>query len=84
MSRRRSTLSPDEMGARNVEMATREPKPSSQAKDDARAQAILGGIYPTDAAELARAARCVRRIVPSHAPELLEALDLNNPEGTTQ
>jgi hypothetical protein len=84
VTRRVSTLSPDEMGARNVEMADMPPKVSSLAKDDARALHILGGIYPAEATELDRAARCVRRIAPDHAPELLEALDLHNPEGTTK
>ncbi len=84
MTRRKSTISPDEMGTRNIEMADRPPKVSSLAKDDARALAILGGIYEADDKETALAARCVRRIAPIHAPELLEALDLHNLEGITQ
>jgi hypothetical protein len=84
VTRRRSTPSSDEMGDRNIEMATREPKVGAQAKEDARAIHILGGLYPTEATELARAARYVRRIAPNHAPEILAALDLHNLEGTTR
>jgi len=84
MTRRRSTISPEEMSARNIEMADRPPKPTSQAIEDARALHILGGIYDADEDEQARAARCVRRIAPDHAPELLEALDLHKLEGTTR
>ncbi len=84
MSRRRSTISPEEMGDINIDMAAKVPKVTSQAKEDARALHILGGIYDADTAELARAARCVRHIAPNHAPELLEALDLHNLEGTTR
>lgn len=76
MSRRRSTISPDEMGARNVEMAARAPKATSQAKEDARTLHILGGIYEFEAEELAAAARTVRRIAPVDAEVILDALGL--------
>jgi hypothetical protein len=77
MSRRTSTISPSEMSSRNIEMAARPPKLTSQAKEDARAMHILGGIYEAEAEELARAARTVRRIAPQHADELLDALGLD-------
>lgn len=76
MTRRKSTISPGEMGDRNIEMATRTPTVSSQAKEDARALHILGGIYPAEAEELASAARTVRQLAPDHAPELLDMLGL--------
>jgi hypothetical protein len=65
------------MSTRNVEMAARPPKPSTQTKDDARALHILGGIYDADAAELARAARCVRRIAPADAGVIIDVLGLS-------
>jgi hypothetical protein len=76
MSRRRTTYSPDEMSACNIEMADRVPKATSQAKDDARALHILSGIHPADDEELARAARTVRRIAPADAEVILDALGL--------
>lgn len=77
MTRRRSTPSPDEMGDRNIEMASRAPKAGTQAKEDARAIHILGGIYPAEAQELARAARTVRRIAPADTEVILDALGLS-------
>jgi hypothetical protein len=76
VSRRRSTISPSEMSSRNIEIAARPPKPTSQAKEDARAMHILGGIYEADDAELAAAARTVRRIAPADADVILDALGL--------
>ncbi len=76
MSRRRSTLSPAEIGTINIEMADKAPKATSQAKEDARTLHILGGIYEADAEELARAARTVRRIAPADAEVILDVLGL--------
>ncbi len=76
MSRRRTTFSPDEMSSRNIEMASRAPKASSQTIEDDRALHILGGIYEADAEELARAARTVRRIAPADAEVILDVLGL--------
>lgn len=67
MSRRTSTLSPAEMSTRNIEMAVRPPKVSSQTKEDARALHILGGIYEPEAEELAAARHNVRRLANKHA-----------------
>jgi hypothetical protein len=77
VSRRKPTISREAMGDINIEMAARPPKATSQAKEDARAMHILGGIYPAEAEELASAARTVRRIAPQHADELLDALGLD-------
>jgi hypothetical protein len=64
------------MGDRNIEMASKPPKATSPAKEDARALHILGGIYEADAEELARAARTVRRIAPTDAEVILDVLGL--------
>lgn len=78
MSRRRATFSPDEMNARNIEIAARPPTISAQAKDDARAMQVFSGFFPTEAAELARAARMVRRIAPPADVEvILDVLGLS-------
>jgi hypothetical protein len=77
VTRRRSTLSPNEIGAINIEMADTPPKATSQAKEDARALHILGGIYPAEVDELARAARIVRRIAPADAEVIIDALGLS-------
>jgi hypothetical protein len=76
VSRRNSTISPEAMGDRNIEIAARPSKGRSIDTNNDRALSILGGIYEAEVHELEAAARTVRRIAPADADVILDALGL--------
>ncbi len=75
MTRRKPTV-PSRVDGDGIDRPER-TIPTSQAKEEARALHILGGVYPFEAEELARAARTVRRIAPADADVILAALGLS-------
>ncbi len=74
MSRRKPTV-PSRVDGDGIDRPDR-AIPTSQAKEEARAIHILGGVHPFEAEELAAAARTVRRIAPADADVILDALGL--------